>query len=53
MIHVEKTTKKPSDIMEHMLKLFSMFNIRICYDKNDVPDSLGINCIIFNKVVGY
>ena len=53
MMHVENTMKEPSEIIQHLLKLFDMFNIRILYDKYNVPDSLGIKCIYCNKVPVY
>ena len=53
MMHAAKSAKEPSYPLEYLLKVISIFKISICYDKDDVPYSLGIKYIKFNKVVGY
>ena len=45
--------KVPAELLKSLLKVFSMFNIRIWYDRDNLPDALGTNRIKCNKVVGY
>ena len=53
MMNVAMTIKESSKILQDVLKVFSMFKTRIWYDKNDLPDSLGINSIKCNIVSSY
>ena len=57
MMNVDMNMKYPSDILQLLLELFSMFKIRIWYEmnnfRNKFPYSLRFNCIKCDKVVGY
>ena len=53
MTHVAKIMKEPSDLLQLLFKVFSMFKVMIFHDTNDVADYLRIKCINYNKVVGY
>ena len=56
-MHVSNNMKETYYIIQDLLKVFSMFNIRIWYDKDkdkdNVPDNLQIKCTKCNKIVGY
>ena len=56
MLHTVDNIKIPEDNLQSLLKLFSIFNIRIWYYESifheDVLDSVGIICINCGKTVG-
>ena len=56
MMHKENIMKIPTELLRSVLKVFSMLNMRVCYEKNtinkQVPDTLGIKCINCGKLVG-
>ena len=56
MIHTVKTMRDISDILQSLLKLFSMFKTSIWYDKDNdkynFPYDLRIKCINCYKVFG-
>ena len=56
MIHTENNTNGPADTLQSLLKVLSMLNMRIWYEKNNVdknvPDALVIEYINRGKVVG-
>ena len=56
MMHAEKKIKDTTDLIQSLLKVFSMSKTRIWYDthnvKKNVSDALGIHCVKFDKVVG-
>ena len=45
-----------TDILQYLFKVFSMFKMSICYDKNtvdkNVPDDLETKCINCGKTIG-
>ena len=55
MIHTENNRKITADILRSLLKSLSMLKMIIWYGNNTVqnnsPDTLGIKCIRYNKVV--
>ena len=56
MLHAADNIECPEDHLKLLLKLFSMFNIKIIYDgfidNKDVPEAVGILCINFVKRIG-
>ena len=53
MMHAAKNMKWPFNILQSMIKVFSMFNISIWDYKENFEDYPGISCIWCNKVDGY
>ena len=53
MLHIENNINSLAKPLQSLLKLFSMFNVRIRYNEaivtNNVPDDIGINCINCGK----
>ena len=53
MFHVADNIEFQSNHLTFLLKVFSMFNIRIIYDETidnkDVPEVVGIMCINFGR----
>ena len=56
MLHTENNMKVPTDILQYLLKVFSMFNTSIWYDASivneQVPYSVGIMYTNLGKVIG-
>ena len=56
MLHAADNIECPEDHLKLLLKLFSMFNIKIIYDEfidnKDVPEAVGIIFINCGKIVG-
>ena len=56
MYHVADNIEFPEDNFKLLLKLFSMFNIRIIYDdtidNEDVPEAVGIMYINCGNIIG-
>ena len=57
MLQTENNIKMPFDILQSLLKVFSMFKIRIWYDERfvheDVPDPVEIFYINFGKTIAW
>ena len=57
MLHTENTMEETADILQHLLKLFSILKIRIWYNEiivhKQVPVSVGILCINCGKVIDF
>ena len=56
MLHAADNIECPEEHLKLLLKVFSMFNIKIIYhetiDKKDVPEAVGIMCINCGKLIG-
>ena len=55
MLHAADNIECPPEHLKLLLQLFSMFKIKIIYDKTidneDVPEGVGIMCINCGKVI--
>ena len=56
MLHAEDNIECPADHLKYLLKVFSIFKIKIIYDENidneDVPEAVGIMYINYGKSIG-
>ena len=55
ILHAANNIECPEDYLKSLLKVFSMFNVRIIYyetiDNEDVPEVVGIMCINCGKSI--
>ena len=55
MLHATDNIECPAEHLIYLLKLFSMFKIRIIYDdtidNKDVPEAVGIMCLNCGKTL--
>ena len=56
MLYIEDNMNIPADILQYLLKVFSMFKMRIWYNKytvhKNIQDVLGIMCANCDKIIG-
>ena len=56
MLHAEDNIECTEEHLKSLLKVFSLFNIRIAYnqiiDNEDVSEAVGIMCINCGEIIG-